>query len=304
MPPWRCSRLLCCNVVFRRPSLRRARSGRPTAFELQTAYGWSTSHLGGSKATSYLLDLLELEPGCSVLDLGCGPGDTACAIASECACSVVGIDASQYQIAVGRSRAHTYGLSGRVSFLVGDVQHLPFDSHSFDRILVQSVVALVPDTLEALRECARVLKGSGRIGINEVASGPGVPPKPTTARLAAAGHRHVTPRSPEQWRNLLASAGLDVDTMYSSPGLRTRDPAHIAAATKYYVGRICRVLLANWGHPENWHRALLFLDLFRAFAFRQPPYVLCLAVKRDGHQVSEPTDCTVARPLVERSEHE
>ena len=59
-----------------------------------------------------LIDLLELEPGERVLDLGCGTGHIAAVIADHGA-EVVGIDSSPSMIAPARSRTADALLSPR-----------------------------------------------------------------------------------------------------------------------------------------------------------------------------------------------
>ena len=54
-------------------------------FELQGMFG-ATKHGGGLKATRELVELCHIDEDKHVLDVGCGPGLTACYIAKEAGC--------------------------------------------------------------------------------------------------------------------------------------------------------------------------------------------------------------------------
>jgi SAM-dependent methyltransferase len=70
-----------------------------------------------------LLDLLELEPGARVVDLGCGKGDLLCRIAARGPIEGVGVDSSADLIAEARA-----GAAPGVSFVVGDLTAFAADA--------------------------------------------------------------------------------------------------------------------------------------------------------------------------------
>lgn len=110
------------------------------------------------------VDLLELAPGHSVLDAGCGRGEVLLACAQRGA-SVTGIDYAD--AAVELSRETLAGVDG-ADVRRGDVTDLPFADASFDRILFGDVIEHLdpPQSDAALREFLRVLRPDGKLLIH------------------------------------------------------------------------------------------------------------------------------------------
>jgi ubiquinone/menaquinone biosynthesis C-methylase UbiE len=125
-------------------------------------------HVGDQEATRTLLEMLQLDPSHHVLDVGCGAGITATLIASQIGARVTGIDIAPRMVAKAQERARRAGLSERVHFHVGDVFDLPFDDATFDAVIFESLLTIIPgDPADALAEMARVLRPGGRVGGNE-----------------------------------------------------------------------------------------------------------------------------------------
>jgi ubiquinone/menaquinone biosynthesis C-methylase UbiE len=110
------------------------------------------------KRESY--DMLGLAPGRRVLDVGCGLGDDAAAMAGFVAPggAVVGIDGSRAM--VDAARARHVGVNG-LSFEVADATSLPFDDASFDACRIDRVLQHIADPAPVVREMARVLRPGG-----------------------------------------------------------------------------------------------------------------------------------------------
>jgi ubiquinone/menaquinone biosynthesis C-methylase UbiE len=166
-------------------------------------------HMGGQEATRALLDMCQLDATSQVLDVGCGPGNTACLIAEQYGSQVRGIDISEVMIAKAIERARRRGLLDMVEFRVADAFQLPFEEEQFDAVIVESVLTPLPgDKALALAEMARVVRPGGRIGVNESTVDPSAPPE-----LLALFEEHpaiygyFTPRT---LRSLLEESGLQV----------------------------------------------------------------------------------------------
>jgi cyclopropane fatty-acyl-phospholipid synthase-like methyltransferase len=75
--------------------------------------------------------LLDLQPGMSVLDLGCGSGDLASRLAAR-ECRVTGLDSSEVFLDRARADAAAAGVS--VEYVTGDMRQIPWTSR-FDRVI-------------------------------------------------------------------------------------------------------------------------------------------------------------------------
>jgi SAM-dependent methyltransferase len=113
------------------------------------------------------LDLLHLAPGMSAIDVGCGIGLDAEALAERVGPTgrVVGLDASRELIAKASARAASSGLP--LSFEVGDAQALAFADDSFDAARIDRVLQHLPEPEKAVREMVRVVRPGGRIAALE-----------------------------------------------------------------------------------------------------------------------------------------
>lgn len=113
-----------------------------------------------------LLDLLELEPGLSVLDLGCGPGADLQAMGDAVTTSgrVVGVDIDQNMVEAANARFDDHP---HVEILLGDGHTLPFEDATFDRARMDRALQHVADPSAVLSELLRVLRPGGLLRIGE-----------------------------------------------------------------------------------------------------------------------------------------
>ena len=124
-------------------------------------------HLGGFKATHDLLERCNIDRENEILDIGCGPGTTACIIAEEYESQVVGIDFAEQMVQKAEERAHRNGLEPKVSFQVADALLLPFEDNQFDLAIFESVLTAIEDKTSAMKEAVRVVKQGGIVAANE-----------------------------------------------------------------------------------------------------------------------------------------
>lgn len=96
------------------------------------------------------IDQLDLAPGSQVLEVGCGAGFMALALA-ERGFNVRAIDSVEGMIEVARRNAAGREFAGQLSLEVGDVYSLKFDDASFDLVLAVGVISWLEHVEAAIR---------------------------------------------------------------------------------------------------------------------------------------------------------
>jgi arsenite methyltransferase len=110
-----------------------------------------------------------LQTGERVLDLGSGAGTDSLVAAQMVgeSGSVTGIDMTPEMLGKARDAAEQMG-AGNLEFVEGEVERLPFPDASFDVVISNGVIDLVPDKEAVFSEIHRVLVPGGRIQIADV----------------------------------------------------------------------------------------------------------------------------------------
>ena len=113
------------------------------------------------------LDAMHIASAATVLDMGCGTGLAARAIAHRAGFSgrITGIDLSPYLGAAAKRLATEEGLAAHLEFQAGDVRRLDFADETFDALVAHTLLSHVDDPLSVLQEAARLVKRGGMIGI-------------------------------------------------------------------------------------------------------------------------------------------
>ena len=110
-----------------------------------------------------------IKPGDSLLDLGSGAGNdcfVACSIVGESG-AVTGLDFTDEMLAKARKNNEKMGFEN-VEFVKGDIEKIPLPDNSYDVVISNCVLNLVPDKAKGFSEINRVLKPGGHFCVSDI----------------------------------------------------------------------------------------------------------------------------------------
>jgi len=151
------------------------------------------------------LEVIDIEPGMNILDVGCGTGSLTIAAKRRQGIdgTVVGIDPSSNMVNLAQDKAEKAQVEA--AFQVGVIEKIDFPEDHFDLVLSSLMMHHLPDELkrEGLLEVYRVLKPNGTLLIIEL--------DPSAFSLASLIHGHSSQLSAEleKTRRYLESTGFD-----------------------------------------------------------------------------------------------
>ncbi|MBE0675825.1 MAG: arsenite methyltransferase [Bacteroidales bacterium] len=110
-----------------------------------------------------------LKPGNHVLDLGSGAGNDCFVARAEVGESgwVTGLDFTEEMVSRARANLSKLGYEN-IEFVLGDIEEMPFIEGTYDVVISNCVLNLVPDKARAFDEIWRVLKPGGHFCVSDV----------------------------------------------------------------------------------------------------------------------------------------
>jgi ubiquinone/menaquinone biosynthesis C-methylase UbiE len=199
-------------------------------------------------------DRFPVGPGDRVLDMGCGGGRHAFALFRRGAdVTAFDMDAAELKDVAGMfaamQEAGEVPLGATARAVRGTAYALPFEDHSFDRIIAAEVLEHLPQDERAMAELFRVLKPGGLIAVTVPRWGPELLCWALSSRYHEVEGGHVRIYRGDELRRRLADAGLT-----------PVDAHHTHALHAPYWWLKCAVGVDDGDHPlvKAYHRLLVW----------------------------------------------
>jgi phosphoethanolamine N-methyltransferase len=229
---------------------------------LESVWGEGFLSPGGPAEVARILEGVDLRHA-AVLDVGCGTGGAAFAIAEMSGtASVTGIDVAGNLIDEARRRAASRGLESRVSFVRVDPGPLPFADGEFDVVFSKDSLIHIADKEAICREVLRVLRPGGALAASDWLRGPG-PGSPQLQYYIDVENLGFGMGTAADYERALASAGFgDVCLVDRNEWYCDVARAEHAALTGPLYARLVAELGEEFTHHEIevWRALTVVLD--------------------------------------------
>lgn len=182
-------------------------------------------HIRGDTATKELIKLSCFTPDMHILDVGCGVGGSTRRLSHETGCCVTGIDLSDEYIDAAERLTQLLNMQERVKFHAASALELPFDDNTFDGAWSIQMNMNVEDKSGWLKEVQRVLKPRGRAVLYEVCGSTKTPVYFPVPWAQDSSMSFLVP--PESFRDIIISAGFDIEVWNDKTGLAQKAFAHM-----------------------------------------------------------------------------
>jgi arsenite methyltransferase len=118
------------------------------------------------------LRVAQIEPGDTILDLGCGAGLDAILAAHRTGATgtVIALDFLPEMLERTADAAAEAGLEN-IETLEGEIEAIPLPDASIDHVISNGVINLAPRKRRVLAECARVLVPGGKLSVSDLTVG-------------------------------------------------------------------------------------------------------------------------------------
>jgi SAM-dependent methyltransferase len=113
----------------------------------------------------------DMQEGMTILDLGSGVGIDVFLAAEKVGPTgkAIGLDMTDEMLERANRNKDKLGIAN-AEFLKGEIENMPIESKSVDRIISNCVINLVPDKRKAFAEMYRVLKEGGKFTVSDIVS--------------------------------------------------------------------------------------------------------------------------------------
>jgi len=220
---------------------------------------------------STIASALALSSSSSLLEVGCGSGWPGLYLSSETGCDATLLDMPLIALQQAAERVTEDDIVEQVRLVNGSGTALPFAADSFDCISHSDVLCCLPEKLEMLQECRRVVRAGGRMHFLVIQPADGLSPA-DHQRAVETGPPFVD--APEGYDFLLQESGwrvvdrADVSVEYGDSleklvaGLKSDTPA-------------LREAFGADGLRELWEHRTDQCDLVRAGILERVVFTVC-----------------------------
>jgi ubiquinone/menaquinone biosynthesis C-methylase UbiE len=187
-----------------------------------------------------LLDRIDLMPGQSAIDLGCGPSGILDLLSAAVAPGgrVVGLDADPAHVTMARQYARQHGLAN-VELVAADARRTGLPADSFDLVHARTVLVTIPRPAEVVAEMVRLAKPGGWVAGQEPDTEYFMcyPPHPAWDRLLEIFHASFSRSGAD------LQIGRRLTELYRDAGLEEIEV--VAHTAVYPVGHSRRTILPD-----------------------------------------------------------
>ena len=152
----------------------------------------------------HVAEALNLVPGQTLVDLGCGRGGPGLWLARTADVSLVGVDFSPVAVEQATQRVALFGLAGRARFVTGDLTHTGLLGHSADAAVSVDAFHFAADPDAAATHARQLLRPGTRLVL-------------TNWQPNHPGDRRLPARARIDWLPLLHAAGFTDINMAERP---------------------------------------------------------------------------------------
>ena len=195
-----------------------SRTGKSRAYSMfcERVFGKDLSQFNvlDMEQLNTLIEKLDLKPGETALDLGCGNGRVAEYISDTTGSSMTGLDFANELIKISQQR--TADKKSRLTYMVGNMDELSFDEGSFDAIISIDTLYFVDSIDATIKELKRLLK-------------------PATGRLAIFSDQNV---NPDESRDILLPENTKVGKALRNNNLTYETVDFTANSTQIWIREI------------------------------------------------------------------
>ncbi|MDT8358185.1 MAG: arsenite methyltransferase [Methanomicrobiaceae archaeon] len=234
--------------------------------DINRKIGYTDEQLGGVPCEANLglgcgnpTALASISPGEAVLDLGSGAGVDCFLAASRVGPEgrVIGVDMTPAMIERATRIAREHGFQN-VEFRLGEIEQLPVEDGSVDRVISNCVINLSPDKAQVFREAFRVLQPGGSLFISDLVLVGELPERVKHSAAAYVGCLSGAVRK-EEYLRMIEEAGFSrvvvadeklfpLDCLHDdeTANVLLEDPTYSAEETKEISDAVRSIMVTAW----------------------------------------------------------